>query len=186
MEEEWDADDVIKRARGVAEVSAEVIKGALGPAMEAAFEGRSLVSRKSKKRMPLTVELDPLLSGYWGHHSDSPLTISHQSVLLGVPAFQLEIPYTMRELLMGDAGAFDSFARALFDAIDATLAASRSGALAACNALADAPLEQTAAGSLARPLCSLSLLDAVDEAWLSAMLSDLQRMDSESVHGKQI
>ena len=186
MEEEWDAEDATKRARGVAEVAAETIKSALGPAMEAAFEGRALVSRKSKKRLPLTVELDPLLSGYWGHHSDSPLTISHQSVLLGVPAFQLEIPYSMRELLMSDASAFDAFARALFGAIDATLAASGSGALGPCNALTDAPLEQASAGPSVRPLCSLSLLDAVDDAWLGAMVADLQRMDSESVHGKQI
>ena len=183
MEEEWDEDGA----------AAEHVKGVLGRAMEEAFDGRSLVSRKSKRRFPLTVELDPRLCGYWGHHSDSPLTISHQSVLLGIPAFQLEIPYSMRQLLVTDAAAFDAFSVALFRAIDATLDASRSGALGTGSAFAERPLEPTAAPpngkASTRPtssLCELELLPTVDDVWVAAMLEDLKQSDSVATHGKQI
>ena len=186
MEEDW------------GEGATELIKGALGPALEGALGGRSLVSRKSKKRMPITIELDPLLSGYWGHYNESPLTISHQSVLLGIPALQLEIPYSIRELLMADAKAFDAFAAALFEAIDAALGAD----LGTPESLpfralevephlppassAEAHGEQGEGGAPPPPLCELEVTCHVDEAWLGGVLKTLARMDTESVHGKQI
>ena len=46
------------------------------------------------------VEVDPALSGYWGDETVS--TISHQSVLMGIPAVQLEMPLRLREKLCFD------------------------------------------------------------------------------------
>ena len=48
----------------------------------------------------MLVEVDPALSGYWGDETVS--TISHQSVLMGIPAVQLEMPLRLREKLCFD------------------------------------------------------------------------------------
>ena len=200
MEEEWD------------EKGTELIKSVVGNAIETALEGRYRVSRKSKKRMPCTVETEPLLSGYWGHHSSAPLTISHQAVLLGVPALQLEIPYSMREMLANDDSAFNALSNELNAAIDVVLSSDLGEG---CFALAQhAPLEPSGSpsgtpsgheggaegrggadgddgddgddGADGYSLADLSVLSNVDDTWMQAMLYDLARMDTESVHGKQI
>lgn len=57
------------------------------------------------------VEAEPVLHGYWG--DDTNTTMSHQSILLGIPAAQLEIPLTMRKALMSDGKFLDQFASAI-------------------------------------------------------------------------
>ena len=63
---------------------------------------------KVKKYM---VDSDPRLHGYWGE--DMMTTMSHQSAMLGIPAVQLEIPFSLRNLLMTDNTLFDHFASAI-------------------------------------------------------------------------
>lgn len=60
---------------------------------------------------PLVVEMQPTLNGYWGKQKLK--TLSHQSVLLGVPALQLEAPPRLRERFIADAELQTSVAAAL-------------------------------------------------------------------------
>eukprot|EP00455_Lapot_gusevi_P049562 TRINITY_DN7045_c0_g2_i3.p1 TRINITY_DN7045_c0_g2~~TRINITY_DN7045_c0_g2_i3.p1 ORF type:complete len:466 (-),score=123.88 TRINITY_DN7045_c0_g2_i3:101-1417(-) len=57
-----------------------------------------------------TVNNDPYLSALWGGDCH---TISHQSILLGIPALQLEIPRSLRADLISDANLFRKFAEAI-------------------------------------------------------------------------
>ena len=43
------------------------------------------------------------MNGLWGHGCEH--TLSHQAVRLGVPAFQLELPFSLRRAAMQDDGA---------------------------------------------------------------------------------
>ena len=166
MEEEW------------SEAAAELLKSFVGPPMEAAVAGHYLVSRKSKRRLPLTIELDPVLSGYWGSPSDSPITLSHQSVLMGIAAFQLEIPFSIRELLASDAHAFGAFSCALFEAIDAALATDLGVPETLERGVLEPPPDE--------PLCDLEITTGVSDAWVLGIVKMLATIDTESVHGKQI
>lgn len=57
------------------------------------------------------VEINPALHGYRGE--DTYTTLSHQSVLLGIPAVQLEIPLTMRKALVTSDTFLDQFANSV-------------------------------------------------------------------------
>jgi len=57
-----------------------------------------------------TVNRSPTLCGWWGGDCH---TISHQSVLLGTPALQLEIPRSLRADLVGSDQLFSRFAAAI-------------------------------------------------------------------------
>jgi hypothetical protein len=63
------------------------------------------------------VDDDPELHGYWGNADEvgMPTTISHQSVLLGIPAVQLEIPADMRKEFMTNDEMFDKVCKAVAD-----------------------------------------------------------------------
>ena len=50
----------------------------------------------------VVVDPDPYLCGLWGHGCEC--TMSHQAVREGVPAFQLETPYTLRRAMASDDG----------------------------------------------------------------------------------
>lgn len=63
------------------------------------------------------VEPDPALHGYWGPQSDAA-TSSHQSILLGMPAVQLEFPYTLRKSLVESPQLVASLSRALVDSYE--------------------------------------------------------------------
>jgi len=63
------------------------------------------------KTLKMGVEIEPALHGYWGDKIMT--TISHQSVMLGMPAAQLEIPSTMRKALVTDDEFFNDFAAAI-------------------------------------------------------------------------
>ncbi|CAK9004677.1 Uncharacterized protein CT_035 [Durusdinium trenchii] len=54
----------------------------------------------SQKGKQIKVEADPALHGFWG--ADTVTTISHQSVLLGIPAVQFEMPPRLREQLINN------------------------------------------------------------------------------------
>lgn len=71
-----------------------------------------------RRGMKFTVEDDPYLGGFWG---DETTTFSHASVLRGVPAFQLEIPMTMRLKLMSDDSFCKRFAEAIVGAYNTVI-----------------------------------------------------------------
>ena len=75
--------------------------------LEKAMAPLSVVSKK------VGVEGDPYLCGLWGH--DCEHTLSHQSVRLGVPAFQLEAPRSLRAALMKEEDALDRMAEAIIN-----------------------------------------------------------------------
>ena len=56
----------------------------------------------SEEGQPITVDPDPWLHGFWGDasrgaaHAPGVATLSHQSVLLGSPAVQMELPPRLR------------------------------------------------------------------------------------------
>eukprot|EP01062_Namystynia_karyoxenos_P052880 TRINITY_DN4257_c1_g1_i2.p2 TRINITY_DN4257_c1_g1~~TRINITY_DN4257_c1_g1_i2.p2 ORF type:complete len:506 (+),score=157.20 TRINITY_DN4257_c1_g1_i2:63-1520(+) len=85
----------------------QTVKSAFCSALEGAFEGRR---RYGFKQLPFAVQRDPELKG---HNSRGFHTMSHQSVLLGVPAVQLELPRTMRRALLVEHVLFDKFAAAI-------------------------------------------------------------------------
>ena len=62
------------------------------------------------RRMQPKCEHDPRLHGYWGNGLH---TISNQSVLMGIPAIQLEIPRSMREKMVKDDKLFQGFCQAI-------------------------------------------------------------------------
>ncbi|CAE7706757.1 unnamed protein product, partial [Symbiodinium necroappetens] len=65
----------------------------------------------SLKGKQIKVDADPCLHGFWGE--DTVTTISHQSVLLGIPAVQFEMPPRLREQLVRDPELGRRFADAI-------------------------------------------------------------------------
>lgn len=65
-----------------------------------------------KRGMQYAINVDPLLCGDWG---GDLYTMTCQSVCLGVPSFQLEIPRTVRTRLVEDDDFATKFARAIID-----------------------------------------------------------------------
>jgi len=84
------------------------IRSRLAHDLRAAFRGRSALSSKSKRVLPITVEEQPQLHGWWG--SDTAMTMSHQAAMLGATAVQLELPNAVRKLLMADGALLDALA----------------------------------------------------------------------------
>ena len=68
----------------------------------------SVFSQKGKQ---IKVKADPVLHGFWG--DDTVTTISHQSVLLGIPAVQFEMPPRLREQLVTKPELAKRFAAAI-------------------------------------------------------------------------
>eukprot|EP00928_Gymnodinium_smaydae_P072148 TRINITY_DN55561_c0_g1_i1.p1 TRINITY_DN55561_c0_g1~~TRINITY_DN55561_c0_g1_i1.p1 ORF type:complete len:286 (-),score=23.52 TRINITY_DN55561_c0_g1_i1:522-1259(-) len=66
---------------------------------------------RSLKGKQIKVDVDPRLHGYWG--ADTVTTISHQSVLLGVPAVQFEMPPRLREQFVQSTLLGQRFAAAI-------------------------------------------------------------------------
>ncbi len=58
------------------------------------------------------VDSDPELEGLWGEDLDIH-TLSHQSVQLGIPAVQFEVPRRMRAALVTDTALFRDFVDAI-------------------------------------------------------------------------
>ena len=83
------------------------LKKAINKELTKALEGRR---QYGYKQLRMGVEKDPSLRGYnnRGFH-----TMAHQSVLLGVPAVQLELPRTVRKALLVENVLFDKFADAI-------------------------------------------------------------------------
>lgn len=65
-----------------------------------------------KRGMKYAINVDPLLCGDWG---GDLYTMTCQSVCLGVPSFQLEIPRTVRARLVEDDDFTSKFAKAIID-----------------------------------------------------------------------
>ena len=158
MEAEWD------------ECISESIKEQLDESFTAVFGSKSLVSRKSNKRLALAVELDPYLSGYWGE--DTVMTLSHQSILLGAPSFQLEIPYSLRKLLMEDEEFFTKFSTALYEVYDLILKTDFS--------------KITSQMHRDRTLQDLYVMPSIDTEIMKRILHDLRAVDTTKHHGKSI
>eukprot|EP01063_Lacrimia_lanifica_P040899 TRINITY_DN9423_c0_g1_i1.p1 TRINITY_DN9423_c0_g1~~TRINITY_DN9423_c0_g1_i1.p1 ORF type:complete len:439 (+),score=153.72 TRINITY_DN9423_c0_g1_i1:113-1429(+) len=97
MEELW----------GPARDVARALKTVTSEELEKALENRRSYGYKQLK---MGVERNPQLRGYndRGFH-----TMAHQSVLLGIPAVQLELPKTVRKALMIEHSFLDRFADAL-------------------------------------------------------------------------
>ena len=74
------------------EAEAEALKTAAFDELSMAMSEVTLGSQHSPA--PVVVDADPYLCGLWGHGCEC--TLSHQAVREGVPAFQLETPYTLR------------------------------------------------------------------------------------------
>lgn len=55
---------------------------------------------KNGQGHPLVVETKPVLNGFWGKRKLK--TLSHQSVMLGIPAFQLEAPPRLRQRFIAE------------------------------------------------------------------------------------
>mmetsp|Transcript_9159 Transcript_9159/g.18338 ORF Transcript_9159/g.18338 Transcript_9159/m.18338 type:complete len:590 (-) Transcript_9159:29-1798(-) len=147
------------------------LSATVGQAFETFFKGRKTETFRSRAqgasgRMPFGVETSPRLHGYWGE--DTVKTVSHQSVLDGMPALQLEIPYTMRSKLVSDDEFFAGWSEALLSAIDAWLqtVGEDAGAVEA-----EEQDKSTAMG------CPVRL----DEATCLAMLDDLKAMDLRQI-----
>ena len=115
MEEHWDEDGMEQLKEHLEEAFTKKV-----------FAGTPELRSKAKGsvgRMNFGVEVDPRLSGYWG--CDTVMTMSHQAVAEGIPAIQLEVPYSMRERLMSDDALFARFAAAIYGAYDAVVASAR-------------------------------------------------------------
>lgn len=163
----------------------ELIRSRLTAELRAAFKGHSAVSSKSGRRIPITVDDDPNLHGYWGE--DTMMTMSHQSTLLGALSVQFELPTAVRKLLMVDSALFDAFATAIFNTYDA---------LVAPGSIAE-PCEDwesegghgrylESLGTARQPLTELVVNQSLGVEGVAAMLRDLERADLSSVHGKSI
>merc|ERR1711865_63673 len=63
---------------------------------------------------PLVVEASPVLNGFWGKHKLK--TLSHQSVLLGIPALQLEAPPWLRQRIISEPKLCTALAAAIAQA----------------------------------------------------------------------
>eukprot|EP00811_Abedinium_folium_P012054 NODE_2116_length_2289_cov_9.520814.p1 GENE.NODE_2116_length_2289_cov_9.520814~~NODE_2116_length_2289_cov_9.520814.p1 ORF type:complete len:554 (+),score=176.92 NODE_2116_length_2289_cov_9.520814:44-1663(+) len=87
------------------------LKAHLALSLDEALRRRDVRSEKGRL---IQVDGDPRLNGYWG--SDTVTTISHQSVLLGVPAVQFEMPLRLRERLVHDGELCSLFAAGLIRA----------------------------------------------------------------------
>ena len=157
------------------------LRARLTERLQHALKGKAAVSAKSKRRMPITVQPDPVLHGYWGN--DTVMTMSHQSALLGATSLQFELPTAVRQLLMVDQAAFEGFADAIFDTYDALAA----HAPAPVRGWTDSDEGQylAAMGSAKQPLHELAVSSLGTEQ-LGDMLRDLQRADQGGVHGKSI
>ncbi|EFC39660.1 predicted protein [Naegleria gruberi] len=63
--------------------------------------------------MKLTIDSEPHLHGYWGENTVT--TISHQSVMLGMPALQIEIPMEVRKDMISNEALLDELAKAIVE-----------------------------------------------------------------------
>jgi gamma-glutamylcyclotransferase (GGCT)/AIG2-like uncharacterized protein YtfP len=89
----WSADD----ARRLRDLHSTLLGEALAP-----------TQINSKK---VEVDPEPYLHGLWGH--DCEHTLSHQSVRLGIPAMQYEVPFTLRLEMMKDTTILERVAQAI-------------------------------------------------------------------------
>lgn len=78
--------------------------------LDQAMEECGVVSLKGKQ---IEVDVDPALHGFWGENTVT--TISHQTVQLGIPAVQFEMPPRLRERLVLDPALGTAFASAILD-----------------------------------------------------------------------
>jgi len=83
-------------------------KAHLARGLDTALDARCILSKKGN---PMMADVDPDLHGYWGE--DTATTMSHQSVLLGIPAVQFECPPILREKLVIDKKLVTLFAEAI-------------------------------------------------------------------------
>lgn len=83
-------------------------KGRLAALLDDALEKSGVVTQKGTQ---IAVNVDPCLHGFWGQ--DTVTTISHQSVLLGIPAVQFEMPPRLREQLVSQPELTSRFAAGL-------------------------------------------------------------------------
>ena len=77
--------------RAEVERLSDAVVESVGVAMEGVRLGRAGAEK------PVRVEPECYLCGLWGHGCEH--TLSHQAVRLGVPAFQLETPISLRREL---------------------------------------------------------------------------------------
>lgn len=173
------------------------LKKAIVARFRAALKGTAVV-----RGMTFGVEAEPYLGGYWG---DDTHTFSHQAVVCGVPALQLEIPKSMRRALMSDDSLVDRFAAAICDAYATVVAPQRlglegegdeddvvgvgaPGGAAASGAGADAPVSSgaTAAAADAHSIGEvLSVSPAAFGGIVDDMLADIRVLDAQDTD-KQI
>jgi len=162
-------------------------KAIVASELRKAFAGHSAISSKSKRLLPVTVEAEPCLHGYWGE--ETWMTMSHQSVLLGATSLQLELPNAVRKLLMADAKLMDGFANALYNAYDALRLAclARFEPLPSWSSMGGHGFYLAGMGTARKPLCELVVSESATRVeTITEMLRDLERADAGSVHGKSI
>ena len=68
----------------------------------------------TSRRVPFEIANEPRLTGFWGHNINT--TLSHQSVLLDMPAIQFEMPPILREQLAGNEEFLIRFSQAIVNA----------------------------------------------------------------------
>ena len=131
--------------------------------LRGAFAGVRVGRSTNGPQLPVKVEGDPYLCGLWGHGCEH--TLSHQSVRLGVPAFQFEMPHALRRSAMQDDELVDRMAAAIV-AIYRTSVVPIEGAkgCAAPPGGLLAPGQSAAAtrDTTERMLCDIAVLDAMD------------------------
>ncbi|KAL9655196.1 hypothetical protein ABK040_008971 [Willaertia magna] len=69
--------------------------------------------KKKFSGFKIGIKREPYLNGYWGDNTVT--TLSHQSILLDVPACQLEIPYQLREEFIRNEEFSSRFTKAIVD-----------------------------------------------------------------------
>ena len=94
---------------------ARLLQSRYAAALDKVFEGVNLVGKCVR------CDAEPYLCGLWGHGCEH--TISHQSVRLGVPAFQLEIPLSVRRHLWKTRTRMDALTDSLTDIFRGTVLA---------------------------------------------------------------
>ena len=94
-------------------LEARLLQSRCAAALDKVFDGVDLVGKCVR------CDAEPYLCGLWGHGCEH--TISHQSVRLGVPAFQLEIPLAVRRHLWKTKSRMDALTDSLTDVFRSTV-----------------------------------------------------------------
>ena len=119
------------------------------------------------------VNCDPRFHGNWGSGPELPKTLSHQMILLGCPAIQFEMPWTMRLELRGDAPR----AATRRDAVLRVICRCFVEVVEPAYAEAAATLRMTSTGPVMRPTSSTAVSQGKFDATVSGLMRDMRKVD---------